>query len=67
VYSDNQVPILNSIRVPDGKICLNEAGELAVTKFAVEPVRMKNPTLLQATLTLAGLVSSRCCRKVWYW
>lgn len=22
----------------DGKICLNEAGELAVTKFAVEPV-----------------------------
>ncbi|RAL60185.1 hypothetical protein DID88_000807 [Monilinia fructigena] len=23
---------------PDGKICLNEAGELAVTKFAVEPV-----------------------------
>ncbi|CAD6439631.1 a8ff98e7-32b0-4d01-89b9-984e4bf18870 [Sclerotinia trifoliorum] len=24
--------------VPDGKICLNEAGELAVTKFAVEPV-----------------------------
>lgn len=24
--------------VPDGKICLNEQGELAVTKFAVEPV-----------------------------
>ncbi|KAI9841913.1 MAG: hypothetical protein M1837_000299 [Sclerophora amabilis] len=24
--------------VPDGKICLNETGELAVTKFAVEPV-----------------------------
>ena len=24
--------------VPDGKICINEAGELAVTKFAVEPV-----------------------------
>ena len=23
---------------PDGKICLNELGELAVTKFAVEPV-----------------------------
>lgn len=23
---------------PDGKICLNETGELAVTKFAVEPV-----------------------------
>ncbi|ESZ99449.1 GTP cyclohydrolase II [Sclerotinia borealis F-4128] len=24
--------------IPDGKICLNEEGELAVTKFAVEPV-----------------------------
>ncbi|KAL2036999.1 hypothetical protein N7G274_010284 [Stereocaulon virgatum] len=24
--------------VPDGKICINETGELAVTKFAVEPV-----------------------------
>jgi len=24
--------------VPDGKICLNASGELAVTKFAVEPV-----------------------------
>ena len=23
---------------PDGKICLNDIGELAVTKFAVEPV-----------------------------
>lgn len=25
-------------RVPDGKVCLNDLGELAVTKFAVEPV-----------------------------
>lgn len=24
--------------IPDGKICLNQTGELAVTKFAVEPV-----------------------------
>ncbi|KAI8633131.1 GTP cyclohydrolase N terminal-domain-containing protein [Xylariaceae sp. FL1651] len=24
--------------VPDGKVCLNKSGELAVTKFAVEPV-----------------------------
>ena len=24
--------------VPDGKICINSTGELAVTKFAVEPV-----------------------------
>jgi hypothetical protein len=28
-----------SCSVPDGKVCLNETGELAVTKFAVEPVR----------------------------
>lgn len=27
------------LSIPDGKICLNETGELAVTKFAVEPVR----------------------------
>lgn len=26
--------------VPDGKVCLNELGELAVTKFAVEPVSL---------------------------
>ena len=24
--------------IPDGKICINQQGELAVTKFAVEPV-----------------------------
>lgn len=24
--------------MPDGKVCINELGELAVTKFAVEPV-----------------------------
>lgn len=30
--------VLIRIRVPDGKVCLNEFGELAVTKFAVEPV-----------------------------
>ncbi|KAF8865753.1 GTP cyclohydrolase-like protein II [Acephala macrosclerotiorum] len=24
--------------IPDGKVCLNDSGELAVTKFAVEPV-----------------------------
>lgn len=27
-----------SVSVPDGKVCLNKLGELAVTKFAVEPV-----------------------------
>ncbi len=26
--------------VPDGKICLNGTGELAVTKFAVEPGKL---------------------------
>lgn len=26
--------------MPDGKVCVNELGELAVTKFAVEPVCM---------------------------
>lgn len=31
-FTDNE---LNS--VPDGKICKNDSGELAVTKFAVEP------------------------------
>lgn len=29
---------LPTTSVPDGKVCLNEQGELAVTKFAVEPV-----------------------------
>ncbi|PHH62770.1 hypothetical protein CDD82_1967 [Ophiocordyceps australis] len=30
--------VKNGRLVPDGKVCLNELGELAVTKFAVEPV-----------------------------
>lgn len=30
--------VLSGRLVVDGKICLNSAGELAVTKFAVEPV-----------------------------
>ncbi|KAI1190299.1 GTP cyclohydrolase N terminal-domain-containing protein [Nemania serpens] len=30
--------VRNGRLVPDGKVCLNESGELAVTKFAVEPV-----------------------------
>ena len=28
--------------MPDGKVCLNELGELAVTKFAVEPVSYRS-------------------------
>ncbi|PBP20260.1 GTP cyclohydrolase II [Diplocarpon rosae] len=30
--------IIDKQNVPDGKVCLNNSGELAVTKFAVEPV-----------------------------
>ena len=30
--------VRNGRLVPDNKICLNDFGELAVTKFAVEPV-----------------------------
>jgi hypothetical protein len=30
--------VKNGRLVPDGKICLNEHGDLAVTKIAVEPV-----------------------------
>ena len=30
--------VRNGRLVPDGKICLNATGEVAVTKFAVEPV-----------------------------
>lgn len=36
--SDSRGMQLTRHRVPDGKVCLNEFGELAVTKFAVEPV-----------------------------
>lgn len=35
LYSTSTNDGLNS--VPDGKICKNDSGELAVTKFAVEP------------------------------
>ena len=31
--------------IPDGKICLNGTGELAVTKFAVEPGRFLRPKI----------------------
>ncbi|KAI1814806.1 GTP cyclohydrolase N terminal-domain-containing protein [Poronia punctata] len=42
-YRYEQLPELEeSVRagrlIPDGKVCLNSSGELAVTKFAVEPV-----------------------------
>ncbi|KAI1166365.1 GTP cyclohydrolase N terminal-domain-containing protein [Nemania serpens] len=42
LYADVMDKENDSVRsgrlVPDGKVCLNESGELAVTKFAVEPV-----------------------------
>ncbi|KAI0199058.1 GTP cyclohydrolase N terminal-domain-containing protein [Astrocystis sublimbata] len=42
LYADTMQKQNESVRngrlVPDGKVCLNESGELAVTKFAVEPV-----------------------------
>lgn len=31
--------LIITVSVPDGKVCINAFGELAVTKFAVEPVR----------------------------
>ncbi len=38
-------------RVPDGKVCLNEMGELAVTKFAVEPVRARKQSPTSSAIT----------------
>ena len=46
-----------STSVPDGKVCLNSSGELAVTKFAVEPV---STSLLVSETYLIGV------GKVWY-
>lgn len=43
-----QLSIDFNSRTPDGKVCLNESGELAVTKFAVEPVRVLPPHLTSA-------------------
>lgn len=42
----------NDGSVPDGKVCVNDKGELAVTKFAVEPVspqccRLSCPMLIE--------------------
>jgi hypothetical protein len=38
LFFQKETPLTKFARVPDGKVCLNESGELAVTKFAVEPV-----------------------------
>lgn len=43
-------------RVPDGKVCLNDSGELAVTKFAVEPVSSHSQHHVQSLIQI----------KVWY-
>lgn len=47
-------------RVPDGKVCLNQSGELAVTKVAVEPVSPieTSPPAAKVTNCLEGLVSA---------
>jgi hypothetical protein len=56
-----------ALSIPDGKVCLNETGELAVTKFAVEPVSL--PSEVSRTLSYddLGLVSSRSRREIWHW
>lgn len=46
--------------VPDGKICLNETGELAVTKFAVEPV-----WYLPGVAERFGIGTMVLCRKIY--
>lgn len=40
VYPRRASQITDNDRVPDGKVCLNDMGELAVTKVAVEPVSL---------------------------
>jgi hypothetical protein len=40
--------------VPDGKVCLNNTGELAVTKFAVEPA--SHPQSLFDLVSVSGYV-----------
>ena len=47
--------------VPDGKICLNGTGELAVTKFAVEPV-----WYLPGVAERFGIGESRNLAKHWH-
>lgn len=54
-------------RVPDGNICLNESGELAVTKFAVEPVSYAYPVLCQLLIQRLGLVPSGSRGEIRHW
>jgi len=51
--------------VPDGKVCLNDSGELAVTKFAVEPVSHLFLVDLPSKLTI-GLVPPWGGQEIWY-
>jgi hypothetical protein len=45
---------------------MNDSGELAVTKFAVEPVNLPLLSLnLALMLLLEGVVPTRCRRKIW--
>lgn len=61
---------LKKDRIPDGKVCLNQLGELAVTKFAVEPVSaiklMSFYHLFDVDLA-TGMVSSGSCRTIRHW
>lgn len=65
IFADDHVFV--SFSVPDGKVCLNDKGELAVTKFAVEPVRKASWVTILGGLTLVlicvilGLVFTRSC------
>ena len=56
-----------SCSVPDGKVCLNETGELAVTKFAVEPVNPPINFSGSFSNHSPGVVSSGGCREIWHW
>lgn len=55
--------------VPDGKVCLNASGELAVTKFAVEPVSLPAQAMpnRRDANEVPGVVSSGSCRAFWHW
>lgn len=59
-HTQTRIPINLVGSVPDGKVCLNDSGELAVTKFAVEPVRTNTGKQDFILTRYSGLVSSRC-------
>lgn len=46
---------------------MNESGELAVTKFAVEPVSPLQSIPAQVSKVILGLVSPGGRREIWHW